>query len=313
MKQHWNHLFLPLLLFLFTMTSPTTASTSPAEQSCNIAETPLGYDDSIQEPRMFDAQREQEGCLKIIEALTPEELSIMPDANLPLRHFRADKGNTTKAIKRITYALQWRKEFGVQHILKSATNPETEEEKATYAILKKESSPGKMYVRNHDKEGRAILYMYPVRENSNNHNDNIKHLVYSLERVIACTEKNKKEKIVMVMDFTNWSMRHNPPMKTTKETIHILQECYVERLERVYITNAPLLFRTFWNMVKPFIDPVTKQKIVFASGAAGMEQLKLHLDEKLVEKEAGGVSDLRPFDVDEYYDTPFDQTFDEMN
>ena len=116
MKRHWN-LFLPLLLFLFTMTSPSIAS--PAQQNCNIEETPLGYDDSIQEPRMFDAQKEQEGCLKIIEALTPEELSIMPDANLPLRHFRADKGNTTKAIKRIKYALQWRKEFGVKHILKS--------------------------------------------------------------------------------------------------------------------------------------------------------------------------------------------------
>ena len=66
------------------------------------------------EPRMFDRDVEEEGCRKIVECLTEDELRAMPDENMPLRHFRADKGNVKKAIKRIKYALKWRQEFGVE-------------------------------------------------------------------------------------------------------------------------------------------------------------------------------------------------------
>lgn len=275
-----------------------------------------GWSTTSREPRMFDQAKEEEGCRKIVEQLTPQELNAMPDENMPMRHFRADKGNVEKAIKRIKYAIKWRQEFGVEKILRAATNAtsdeeEEEEERNIRSILMHESSPGKMYVRNHDKAKRAILYMYPVRENTNHPVHNILYLVYSIERAIACTEKNGLEKIVIIMDFKDWKMNHAAPMSTTKQTIHILQECYVERLERAYITNAPLIFRTFWNMVKPFLDPVTKAKIVFCSSKSGVNELKKNFDEDKVEACALGTGHLKPFDVDEYFDTPFDMTFDE--
>lgn len=263
------------------------------------------------EPRMFDQAKEEEGYQKIIEQLTPEELKAMPDDNMPMRHFRADKGSVEKAIKRIQYAIKWRQDFGVDKILRAATNPTSDEERNIRSILMHESSPGKMYVRNHDKTKRAILYMYPVRENTNHPVHNIMYLVYSIERAIACTEKNGLEKIVIIMDFKDWKMKHAAPMSTTKQTIHILQECYVERLERAYITNAPLIFRTFWNMVKPFLDPVTKSKIVFCSSKAGVNELKSNFDEEKVEACALGTGNLKPFDAEEYFDTPFNMTFDE--
>ncbi len=263
--------------------------------------------------RIFSQTEEEEGCLKIIEALTEEELKAMPDENMPRRHFRADKGDTAKAIKRIKYAIRWRQDFGVEKLIRAAHSPSNDEEKELCAILKHESSPGKMYVRNHDNEGRAIVYMYPVRENSHHPKNNIMHLVYQLERAIANTEKNGHEKVVIIMDFLDWKMKHASPMSITKETIHILQECYVERLARVYMTNAPFMFRTFWNMCKPFVDPFTVQKIVFCTSEAGQEELRKNFDPNKVEKSALGTKELKGFDVEEYYNTPLNTTFDEQD
>ena len=264
------------------------------------------------EPRMFEKDVEEKGCKEIVDALTEEELEAMPDENMPMRHLRADKGNVKKAIKRIKYAIKWRQDFGVDKLLRAASNPTNDEEKEIRSILMEESSPGKMYVRNHDKHKRAILYMYPVRENSNDPKNNIMHLVYQIERAIACTEKNGLEKMVIIMDFENWTMKKQTPMEVTKKTIHVLQECYVERMSKVYMTNAPLIFRTFWSIVKPFLDPVTKAKVVFCSNKKGIQDLKDNFDEKKVEKCALGVSDLKAFDAEEYFSTPLSTTFDEM-
>ena len=264
------------------------------------------------EPRMFEKDVEEKGCKEIVDALTEEELEAMPDENMPMRHLRADKGNVKKAIKRIKYAIKWRQDFGVDKLLRAASNPTNDEEKEIRSILMEESSPGKMYVRNHDKDKRAILYMYPVRENTNDPKNNIMHLVYQIERAIACTEKNGLEKMVIIMDFENWTMKKQTPMEVTKKTIHVLQECYVERMSKVYMTNAPLIFRTFWSIVKPFLDPVTKAKVVFCSNKKGIQDLKDNFDEKKVEKCALGVSDLKAFDAEEYFSTPLSTTFDEM-
>lgn len=284
------------------------------EKACHQDQKPGIFES--REPRMFDQETESQGVSQILNALSEEEIANMPDANLPLRHLRADKGNIQRAIMRTKYAIQWRQEFGVEKILKAMHDPNATkadpELQRIRDIIKHEASPGKMYVRNHDKEGRAILYMYPVRENTNHPVHNIMHLVYAIERAIAVTEKNGYEKIVIIMDFENWSLKHAAPMETTKKTIHILQECYVERMFRVYFTNAPIMFRTFWNMAKPFIDPVTKKKIVFCSSKAGKEELKKNFDERKVEKSALGTGTLRPFDVDEYFSTPLHISFDEL-
>merc|ERR1712008_168200 len=87
------------------------------------------------EPRMFNKEIEEQGCREIVEALTEEELQAMPDENMPLRHFRADKGNVKKSIERIKYALKWREEFGVEKILRAASDPKTAEEKEIHSVL----------------------------------------------------------------------------------------------------------------------------------------------------------------------------------
>lgn len=267
---------------------------------------------TYKEPLKYSKEIEEEGVRCILNALSIDEIKAMSDPNLPLRHFRADKGHIEKAIKRTKYAIQWRQDFGVETLLRSVENPRTDEEHEIRNILMHESSTAKIYVRNHDREGRATLYFYLVRENTYNHKHNMMHLVFQIEKGIACSAKNGFDKVNIIMDFTDWKLKDASSIETTKETIHILQDCYVERLNRVFMTNAPVIFRSFWNIAKPFIDPTTKRKIVFCSGKTGLKEVEGQFDLNKLEKCAGGVNDLRPFDVQEYFSLPLNCTFDEM-
>lgn len=131
-----------------------------------------------------------------------------------------------------------------------------------------ENASGKTYVRGFDKEGHVILYMKPRNENSKSHDGNLKHVVWNLEKAIACMEATtRQEKMVLIIDYDGFSMSNAPPMKTSKATLNILQDHYPERLFRAYVIRPLTLFYGFFKMISPFIDPITKAKIVMLTNA----------------------------------------------
>jgi hypothetical protein len=48
-----------------------------------------------------------------------------------------------------------------------------------------------------------------------------------------------------------------------KNIFALLQQHYVEHLDRLYMVNASSIFWGLWRVVSPFIDPVTRAKVVF--------------------------------------------------
>lgn len=67
-------------------------------------------------------------------------------------------------------------------------------------------------------------------------------------------------------------------------------------------------------MAKPFIDPVTKTKIVFCTGKEGLAQLAGDVGAenlKYLEPCAGGTMDQPKVESATYLRLPFDQTFGE--
>jgi hypothetical protein len=290
--------------------SSSRTSSSPSPSPPTILPTPIPTKD----PRKFDKTTEEEGYRQIIEALTPQEIQNMSDPNLPLRHFRADKGNIKKAIKRIKYAIQWRTQNKVDQMLQAAHHPITPEDHRTRQMLMTESQTGKMYVRGYDKDGRAVMYLTQQLENTYNEANNIRNLIYNIERMIACSHKRNYDKSVLVFDFLGWKMKHASSMALTKMTIHIVQECYVERIDRIYFSNAPSVFRTFFNMVKVFLDPNTKNKIVFvnpeknADAAKVAERFDLETCERCL---SGKVGHLKEYNVEDYFSVPLNVSFDE--
>lgn len=235
-------------------------------------------------------------------------------------------------MKQIKATLAWRKEFQVEtlrdcfHSGKDDKLLEGEEKKQDGAgaqltsqefrdILLQEGATGKIVVRGYDKHGRAVVYMKPGRENTNHELNNMRHLVWNMEKAIAVTKKKGFSKIVFVIDYKGFSLFNAPPLSTSKYTLEIMQRHYPERCERFYLTNPPFIFKATWAAVKPFIDPHTKQKIVFCSGESGIAQLVKELggDTNKLEGCAGGTnSDLKEFDVEEYFNLPMDEGFDDQ-
>mmetsp|Transcript_720 Transcript_720/g.1320 ORF Transcript_720/g.1320 Transcript_720/m.1320 type:complete len:345 (+) Transcript_720:128-1162(+) len=266
----------------------------------------------------YHSKDEHAGCRRIIKSLTEEEVQSMPDAFMPLRHYRAEKGDIPKAIEAIKFTLQWRKEFQVDKLVRAfdkKTSKDQGDEIDMAAILRKESETGKIYARGYDSEGRVCMYMRPGRENTMDEDNNMRHLVFQLEKAIACSKKNGHGKICLIIDYEGFNLSKAPPMSTTRKTLDILQKHYCERMYRAYVCNPPLYFRSFWALIKPFVDPCTKKKVCFCSGKKGLQQIVDDMGgperAKHLEKCAGGVEQVREFNPEEFLNLPLEVAFDE--
>mmetsp|Transcript_42707 Transcript_42707/g.48518 ORF Transcript_42707/g.48518 Transcript_42707/m.48518 type:complete len:396 (-) Transcript_42707:17-1204(-) len=315
--------------------NPSTTSVSSSSSSISVFDTTtdLSYHDRL----------EQEKSESILNSLTQDEQSSIPDKFMPLRHYRAEKGDSSKAVDAIKLTLAWRKEFevdriiraledgdddntnGTNHVMKSATHSHSDmrsnDEKSVMTtdfatILRKENETGKIYVRGHDKDGRAMMYMRPGNENTMHENNNMRHLVFQIEKAVRCSQKNGFGKICLVIDYEGFKMSKTPPISTTKRTLEILQRHYCERMYRMYICNPPFVFRSFYALIKPFVDPVTKQKVCFCVGEEGLQQIVDDVGGKVLarrqlEKCCGGDGNVRTFNSTEYMRLPLAIAFDE--
>jgi hypothetical protein len=198
--------------------------------------------------------------------------------------------------------IAWRKNFGIPQLLN--------EFKET---IKTENATGKMYVRGFDREGNPLIYLRPANENTKDHDGNIKHLVYTMERAVACMDAagQGNTKLSLVIDYGGYTSSHMPTMKTSKETLNILQNHYPERLRTAYCIRAPFVFYAFFKMVSPFIDPVTKKKIsMIKNSELGKAECQLNreISQSVLEKSVGG-TDERPFNSAIYLGGAYDREF----
>jgi len=176
------------------------------------------------------------------------------------------------------------------------------------SILKKENETGKMYVRGFDKTGHSVIYMKPRFENTNDHDGNLKHLVYTMEKAVASSNERSQEKITLLIDFDGYSLLNPTPMKTSMDSLSILQNHYPERLHRAYVLRPPWILHSFWTIIGPFIDPVTKAKMVFVPDAKILESLQPEFDMNVVESSVKG-NDNRPFNSTQYLTGKFSHDF----
>ena len=226
--------------------------------------------------------------------------------NTFLRYLKARNFNIDKAIAMLRGTIQWRLDFGIRE---EGGDGKVLTMAHWMDVLSVENSTGKMFVRGFDRVGHALLYMRPRHENTNNHDGNLKHLVYSMERAIAILDASGRgrEKIILLIDYEGYSLMNSPPMKTSKAVLAILQDHYPERLHRAYCIRPPWVVNAFFNVISPFIDPVTRDKIVMVTGssaAAVGAKLAKEIDVEILEKCLGG-SDDRPFDSKIYLSSPF--------
>ncbi|XP_043712581.1 phosphatidylinositol transfer protein 3-like [Telopea speciosissima] len=207
-------------------------------------------------------------------------LQFCTDACLK-RYLEARNWNVDKSKKMLEETLKWRSSFKPEEI--------------RWHEVAIEGETGKVYRANfHDRVGRTVLILRPGMQNTQSHDNQMRHLVYLIENAIL-NLPDDQEQTCWLIDFTGWSLNNSVPIKTARETTNILQNHYPERLAMAFLYNPPRIFEAFWKVVKYFLDQKTFQKVkfVYPNNNESMELMKSYFDVDNLPTELGGKVDLQ--------------------
>ncbi|KAJ5832516.1 hypothetical protein N7474_000827 [Penicillium riverlandense] len=189
-----------------------------------------------------------------------------------LRYLRATKWSVAEAEARLQRTLTWRREYGIQ--------------KLTPDYISVENETGKQVILGFDIHGRPCLYLLPSKQNTEKSDRQVEHLVFMLERVIDLMGPDQ-ETLALLVNFSETSSGQNASVGQGKQTLHILQNHYPERLGRALVINVPWLIWGFFKLITPFIDPLTRTKLKFN------EDLTQHVPPSQLMKNVGGDVEFR--------------------
>jgi len=182
-----------------------------------------------------------------------------------LRFLRARKFDIVKAKLMIIAAETWRKEFGVDDLLKNFDFPERKEVDKYYP----------QYYHKTDKDGRPVyierlgkldvkaLYAVTTQDRL------LRRLVYEYEKflterlpAVSAVVGHPVETSCTILDLKNVGLGQFYQVKDyVNQASTIGQNYYPECMGKFYIINAPYLFSTVWKFIKPWLDEVTVAKI----------------------------------------------------
>lgn len=255
-----------------------------------------------------------------LEDSTPTERDEYAAA-MARRHLVAENGHNDRALAKMKATLQYREDMNIEVIRQCFYREQypddvggSELHEKYRAALNKELSGSKTFVRGKSVDGRALYVVLPHKFTSGFDPEwYMKYNIYTLERAIAITENasdGRLEKVVVVFDFGSYSHALRPPMGLSKELQFCLRDHYPERVDTVVLVDTPFIFRAFWAIMKPFIDPVTRRKVKFVTG----DDHKTEVLGGLIEADQA-MSFMRPdgeraeeMDMKKYlFDTPFDE------
>jgi len=184
-----------------------------------------------------------------------------------LRYLRATTWNVSHAETRLRNTLVWRREYGL--------------EKLTPDYISIENATGKQVILGWDNNGRPCHYLRPSKQNTERTERQMQHLVFMLERAIDLMPPGQ-ETLALLINFAETKSGQGATLAQGKQTLHILQNHYPERLGRALVANVPFYIWGFFKLITPFIDPLTREKIKFN------EDMGLHVPREQLMKESGG-------------------------
>lgn len=163
-----------------------------------------------------------------------------------------------------------------------------------YAQLKSLTNVGYC---NTDKEGRPVyierLRFLDADKLFSQYTDQelVEYYIQSYERQLGiiypeCSRvaNTRIDRTVTILDLDKVSIMSVLTGKVKaflKLTIGITQDNYPETLGQMFIINSGFMFSAAWTIIKPFLDPVTQQKIKIISGEGKKELMALIAPESL--------------------------------
>lgn len=221
-----------------------------------------------------------------IGPLSGRSLQYCTDACF-MRYLEARNWNVDKAKKMLEDSLKWRSTYKPEEI--------------RWGEVAVEGETGKLFRASfHDRHGRSVLILRPGLQNTASIDNQMRHLVYLIENAILNLPEGQ-EQMSWLIDFTGWSLSNSVPVKAARETIHILQSHYPERLAIAFLYNPPRIFEAFWKVVKYFLDPKTFQKVkfVYPKNKESVDLMSSYFDEENLPTDFGGKATLN-YDHEEF-------------
>ncbi|KAJ8073649.1 cytosolic factor, phosphatidylinositol/phosphatidylcholine transfer protein [Marasmius tenuissimus] len=244
--------------------------------------------------RLGNLTSEQEAALEQLKKELKDENAFveqrMDDATL-LRFLRARKFDVALAKKMLLDAEQWRKDFGVEDLIKNFDFAERDEVAKYYP----------QYYHKTDKAGRPI---YIERFNNLDIAALQKHTTFPrlLQRLVLEYEKSFSDRLpatskahghpiesfCTILDLSHISLSNFYRVKDyVMSASSVGQDRYPETMGKFFIINAPWTFNTVWWAVKPWLDEVTVRKIDI-SRTGNVEGLLKEIDKENLPKDLGG-------------------------
>ncbi|GLT46412.1 hypothetical protein SLA2020_201620 [Shorea laevis] len=156
-------------------------------------------------------------------------------------------------------------------------------------------SHNKFFMQGLDKQGRPVAVVFGNRHKPGGKGslEEFKRFaVYCLDKICGRMTRGQ-EKFVSIADLGGWGYS-NSDIRGYLAVLSILQDCYPERLGKLYIVHVPYIFMTAWKVIYPFIDSKTKKKIVFVENKNLKSTLLGDIDESELPDIYGGKLSLIP-------------------
>ena len=158
---------------------------------------------------------------------------------------------------------------------------------------------GHMYSRGFDKHGHPCVMLRVHTERDPHTNEQkLNFMIYSMLKAVAMMGEGDG-KMVWLVSCTGYNLKHNGDVGFARSLNAVLANHFPERLFRVYIFDAPFVFRMMYKCIAPFLDEVTKQKFVFVNNGHERETMSPDFELDQIESVFGGESDY-VFNPDEY-------------
>jgi hypothetical protein len=165
---------------------------------------------------------------------------------------------------------------------------------------------GHMYSDAQDKSGHYCVYMRQHTKPDNTSDElAMKYMLWSFEMAMFKMLKStggKRYKMVWFVSNHGYNPKYMRSMKFVRDLAFNVQNYYPEHLHRCYFFYAPTMFRMFWGIVKPFLDPITRSKFHFICGSdeSIVASLSQEFDLTTVEDHFFGQKSSEEWDEDEF-------------
>ncbi|CAH0493996.1 unnamed protein product [Peronospora farinosa] len=202
------------------------------------------------------------------------------------RFIAGEKGDVEKGRARYVATLEWRKENGIDDILVTPHR--------TFEIFKRYYP---QFFHGRTRDGLPVYYERPgkidlaaLKREGLSIDDLLRHYMYITEYLWRVLEPNDEARSMTVLDVAGIGMYDlgGEVLDFIKRASAFTGAHYPERSARIFIINTPGWFNMVWRMVKPLIDPVTREKVHMLKGSGILVELEKLIDRENIPSDFGG-------------------------